>query len=174
MRTCRSSWSKIKFDQSFSIGKRDTDGTRPYKLTIDSKKERRELLLQAKQIKIKAPEQLKKVVITTDRTPTQRQDRKVLLEELERARRKHHDAKIRDGKIVIPESSSVQLKTKEIPANTKKIEKRKTQPNENQNAMLSLEDTTTDYLQNTIMESDITIPGGTQVGEPSSPEVNRQ
>ena len=60
---------KLNLIKGFRIGKRDTDRTWPYKLTIDSKKERRELLLRAKQIKIKAPEQLKKVVITTEMTP---------------------------------------------------------------------------------------------------------
>ena len=86
----------------FRIGIRSTDKKRPLKIIFENNKNRRDHLSQAQHIKLKARDKLKTSIITADMTPSQRDERKRLLQELDKARLIHKEAKISDSKIIIP------------------------------------------------------------------------
>ena len=60
----------------FRLGKKVQGKTRPLKISLDSKTERRFLLENAKHIEAKVPEKFKRVTISRDMTITQRGERK--------------------------------------------------------------------------------------------------
>ena len=97
---------EIDMLNGFRIGTKTPGKLRPYKIILDSKKTRRDLLINAKYIKDKVSSDLKNVIITADLTPTQREERKILMKELENARKEFPGAKIRDGKIIKPKDVS--------------------------------------------------------------------
>ena len=98
----------VKLDdfKGYRIEIRSTDKIRPLKIVFDNKRNRRDFLSQAKHIRLKAPDKLKKTIITADMTPAQREERKTLLRELEQVRLKHKGTTIRDNKIIIPNVAS--------------------------------------------------------------------
>ena len=62
----------------FILGKKGQGKTRPLKVVLDSKTERRFLLENGKHIEAKVPEKFKQVIISRDITITQRGERKTL------------------------------------------------------------------------------------------------
>ena len=60
----------------FRLGKKAPNKTRPLKIVLESKVHKKKLLENAKYIAEKAPEYLKRVILSKDLTPIQRQERK--------------------------------------------------------------------------------------------------
>lgn len=64
------------FSNCFRLGRKTADKTRPVKVLLTSKVQRRALLENAKYIKDKAPLNMRRVIISRDLTPLQRNERK--------------------------------------------------------------------------------------------------
>ena len=65
----------ILLTTQYRLGKKDDSKTRPIKMVLESKAQRKFLLDNARFIQSKAPPQLKRVIITMDLTPKQREER---------------------------------------------------------------------------------------------------
>lgn len=174
----------ISIKTGFRIGNRGRNKTRPYKIILDNKKDRRNLLVEAKNIRAKAPPHLKQVIIAADYTPQQREERKELMQELNTARLTNKDAKIRDGKIIYGDKSREETKYHEKAANVKRITEqtsRKTLADQipiNKTIDTNLlSETVANYMDITLLNTDATVIGGITsenfTEEPTSPDVKR-
>ena len=148
----------VKLDdfKGYRIGIRSTDKIRPLKIVFDNKRNRRDFLSQAKHIRLKAPDKLKKTIITADMTPAQREERKTLLRELEQVRLKHKGAKIRDNKIIIPNVASDLINSKQKKNEKPGNKKPKTNENEEdenyQKLMYQTDDTMINHMDDTVVD----------------------
>ena len=78
----------IEVTSCFRIGKPKEKTNRPLKVMLSDKKQRNEVIKQAKLIKTNCPDELQKCIITKDLTERQRKENKARREQLERDRAK--------------------------------------------------------------------------------------
>ena len=77
---------------SFRLGKKVESKTRPLKLVLDSKAQRKFLLDNAKFVPTKADDNYKRVIITKDLTPAQREERREKLAKIRAQRRSNQNS----------------------------------------------------------------------------------
>ena len=160
---------------AFRTGDKKSDKIRPYKLVIENKKNRRDILLKAKEIRARAPMVLKKVIITPDYTPLQRRERKELLEDLQNKRKIHEGAFIRNSKVVIPKKPTEKAHVESISNQQSKTEEEEDMNEQHNITQKTYYNNTTlyEHIHDTTI-TDETIRGGIPTEkEPVSPEVNR-
>ena len=160
---------------SYRLGKKVESKTRPLKLILDSKAQRKFLLDNSRYVPTKADECFNRVIITKDLTPSQRQERREKIIKA-KARRQQNQNSSRDTS---PERPAATMEVEEpLPSPIRGIQQNPHMQilsqgnpmNDSLNSEQSVRDPSFMYNQTTIISNqtltnDITVLGGTQTEE---------
>lgn len=109
----------LSITTSYRLGRREDGKTRPLRVILDSKAQRKHLLENAKHIPKKTPENLQRVIIAKDLTPEQRIERREKIKSIKakkQQRAREQPASPMDARAVTPPTRQFMMREPEIVA----------------------------------------------------------